>query len=116
MSELPGVRLVSRLQTDHGLDQLQAADRRVPIIELQGRRCQDFMETAAIMTHLDLLITPDTALAHLAGALGLRVWAGLSTVDEWALARRPRRYPWYPTMRGCSVKPRLATGTLSSGG
>jgi hypothetical protein len=98
IAELPGVRLIS-LQTDHGLDQLQAADRRFPIIELPGRRCQDFMETAAIMTHLDLVITPDTALAHLAGGLGLRVWTGLSTVDEWRWLAGREDSPWYPTMR-----------------
>ncbi len=98
MAELPGVRLVS-LQAEHGLDQLKAADRRFPVIELPGRRCQDFMETAAIMTHLDLVITPDTALAHLAGGLGLRAWTGLSTVDEWRWLARREDTPWYPTMR-----------------
>jgi Flp pilus assembly protein TadD len=98
LAELPGIRLVS-LQTDHGLDQLKAADRRFPIIELPGRRCQDFMETAAIMTHLDLIITPDTALAHLAGGLGLRVWTGLCTVDEWRWLAGRDDTPWYPTMR-----------------
>jgi Flp pilus assembly protein TadD len=98
LAELPGVRLIS-LQTDHGLDQLKAADRRFPVIELPGRRCQDFMETAAIMTHLDLVITPDTALAHLAGALGLPVWAGLCTVDEWRWLAGREDTPWYPTMR-----------------
>jgi Flp pilus assembly protein TadD len=98
IAELPGVRLIS-LQTDHGLDQLKAADRRFPVIEIPSRRCQDFMETAAIMTHLDLVITPDTALAHLAGALGLRVWAGLCTVDEWRWLAGREDTPWYPTMR-----------------
>ena len=82
-----------------GLDQLRAADRRFPIIELPGRRCRDFMETAAIMTHLDLVITPDTALAHLAGGLGLRVWTGLCTVDEWRWLAGRDDTPWYPTMR-----------------
>ena len=98
IAELPGVRLIS-LQTDHGLDQLKAADRRFPVIELPGRRCRDFMETAAIMTHLDLVITPDTALAHLAGGLGLRVWTGLCTVDEWRWLAGRDDTPWYPTMR-----------------
>ena len=98
LAELPGVRLVS-LQTDHGLDQLKSADRRFPVIELPGRRSRDFMETAAIMAHLDLVITPDTALAHLAGGLGLRVWTGLCTVDEWRWLAGRDDTPWYPTMR-----------------
>jgi Flp pilus assembly protein TadD len=98
LAELPGVQLIS-LQADHGLDQLKSADRRFPVIELRGRRCRDFMETAAIMTHLDLVITPDTALAHLAGGLGLRVWTGLCTVDEWRWLAGRDDTPWYPTMR-----------------
>ena len=72
---------------------------RFPVIEIPSRRCQDFMETAAIMTHLDLVITPDTALAHLAGALGLRAWAGLCTADEWRWLAGREDTPWYPTMR-----------------
>jgi Flp pilus assembly protein TadD len=98
IAKLPGIRLIS-LQIDHGLDQLTAADRQFPVIELPNRRCQDFMETAAIMTHLDLMITPDTALAHLAGALGLRVWAALCTVDEWRWLAGREDTAWYPTMR-----------------
>ncbi len=98
VAELPGVRLIS-LQTEHGLDQLKAADRRFPVTELPGRRCRDFMETAAIMSHLDLIITPDTALAHLAGGLGRPVWTGLCTVDEWRWLAGREETPWYPTMR-----------------
>ena len=87
------------LQAEHGLDQLKSADRSFPVIDLAGRRCRDMMETAAIMAHLDLVITPDTALAHLAGGLGLRVWTGLCTVDEWRWLAGRDDTPWYPTMR-----------------
>ena len=55
-------------------------------------RVGDFAETAAIMSHLDLVITPDTAVAHLAGGLGVPVWVALCSVGEWRLARRPRRH------------------------
>ena len=95
LAELPGVRLIS-LQTDHGLDQLEADGGRLPVIDLPGRRGRDFMETAAIMTHLDLVITPDTAVAHLAGGLGLRVWVGLCTVGEWRWPAGRDDSPWYP--------------------
>ena len=73
------------------------------------------METAAIMTHLDLMITPDTATCIPGRALGLRVWAALCTVDEarWLAGREDRRYP---THGDCFVKPRSATGTKCSGG
>ena len=114
LAELPGVQLIS-LQAGHGLDQLEAADRQFPVIDLPGRRYRDFMETAAIMHHLDLVITPDTALAHLAGALGLRVWTGLSTVQDWpgwSAAKTRRGIP--PC--GCFARARSATGTASSGG
>ena len=98
LAELPGVRLIS-LQTDHGLDQLDALNGRFPIIVLTGRRGRDFMETAAIMTHLDLVITPDTAVAHLAGALAMRVWAGIGSIGDWRYPHGRDDTPWYPTMR-----------------
>jgi Flp pilus assembly protein TadD len=98
LAELPGIQLIS-LQAEHGLDQLKSADRSFPVIDLAGRRCRDLMETAAIMAHLDLVITPDTALAHLAGGLGLRAWTGLCTVDEWRWLAGRDDTPWYPTMR-----------------
>ena len=91
LAALPGVRLIS-LQTTDGLDQLKAADRPFPVIELPGRRGRDFMETAAIMTHLDLVITPDTAVAHLAGAWACESGSALCH-RRMALAGRPRREP-----------------------
>jgi ADP-heptose:LPS heptosyltransferase len=56
-------------------------------------------ETAAILTGLDLLITSDTALAHLAGALGVRVWVVLQAVPDWRWMSERDDSPWYPTMR-----------------
>jgi hypothetical protein len=51
------------------------------------------------MTNLDMVITPDTAVAHLAGALGLRVWAGIGAVGDWRYPHGRDETPWYPTMR-----------------
>jgi ADP-heptose:LPS heptosyltransferase len=48
---------------------------------------------------LDLLITADTALAHLAGALGVRVWVVLQAVPDWRWLTERTDSPWYPTMR-----------------
>jgi Flp pilus assembly protein TadD len=98
LATLPGVRLIS-LQTGHGIDQLKALDGVFPITVLTGRRGRDFMETAAIMTNLDMVITPDTAVAHLAGALGVRVWAGIGAVGDWRYPHGSDLTPWYPTMR-----------------
>ena len=44
---------------------------------------RDFLDTAAVLTQLDLVVTPDSSLAHMAGGLGVRVWVPLSTCGEW---------------------------------
>jgi hypothetical protein len=56
------------------------------------------MDTAAIMQHLDLVISPDTAIAHLAGSLGVTVWLALPAVAEWRWMIDREDSPWYPTM------------------
>jgi len=57
------------------------------------------MDTAAIMMNLDLVITSDTSIPHLAGALGVPVWLALPFIPDWRwLLDRPAS-PWYPTMR-----------------
>jgi len=58
-----------------------------------------FVETAAILMNLDLLITCDTAIAHLAGALGIPVWVLLPKVADWRWLMDRDDCPWYPTMR-----------------
>ena len=58
-----------------------------------------FLDTAAIMAHLDLIVTCDTSVAHLAGALGRPVWVALRHVAEWRWLDRRADLPWYPTMR-----------------
>ncbi len=98
LAGLPGVRLVS-VQVEHGLDQLDEFSRRFPVISFTGRRRRDFMDTAAIMAHLDLVIAPDTAVAHLAGSLGVRTWIGLCSVGDWRYPHGRDDTPWYPTMK-----------------
>jgi ADP-heptose:LPS heptosyltransferase len=56
-------------------------------------------ETAALIKALDLVVTADTALAHLAGALGARVWLVLQAVPDWRWLIDRTDSPWYPTMR-----------------
>jgi hypothetical protein len=58
-----------------------------------------FIDTAAIMANLDLIITCDTSIAHLAGALGRPVWLGLKHVPEWRWMVERLDSPWYPSMR-----------------
>ena len=59
----------------------------------------DFMATARVIAGLDLVITVDTSVAHLAGALGRPVWLLLSTDGEWRWLLARSDSPWYPTMR-----------------
>jgi hypothetical protein len=59
----------------------------------------DFEDTAAFMAELDLIISVDTAAAHLAGALGLPVWILLPFSPDWRWRAEGESTPWYPTMR-----------------
>ena len=58
-----------------------------------------FVDTAALMTVLDLVIVSDSSLAHLAGALGVPVWVALPFAPDWRWLLEREDCPWYPTMR-----------------
>jgi tetratricopeptide (TPR) repeat protein len=58
-----------------------------------------FMDTAAVMMNLELVITSDTSVAHLAGAIGVPVWVALPYVPDWRWLLDRSDSPWYPTMR-----------------
>jgi ADP-heptose:LPS heptosyltransferase len=60
---------------------------------------KDFADTAALMDSLDLIITVDTAAAHLAGALGKPAWVLLKHVPDWRWLLERTDSPWYPTLR-----------------
>ena len=64
-----------------------------------GAELQDFNDTAAIVANLDLVITVDTSVAHLAGALGKPVWILLPHAPDWRWLRERADSPWYPTAR-----------------
>ena len=101
LSRLPGVRLIS-LHRGDGEAQLQSlpADMRIETLGADFDSGPDgFFDTAAVMKVLDLVITSDTAVAHLAGALGAPVWVALKSAPDWRwMIDRPDS-PWYPTMR-----------------
>ena len=89
------MRLVS-LQKGHGSEQL----RKMPDLAVDlGPELIDLADTAAVMRCLDLVITVDTALAHLAGALGTPVWVALPAVPDWRWLLQREDSPWYPSMR-----------------
>ena len=72
--------------------------RESPIDDLSPQ-LGDFVETAAAVAALDLVITVDTSVAHLAGALGKPVWVLLPWVTDWRWMLNREDNPWYPTMR-----------------
>lgn len=76
-----------------------AALRTVPNFENIGSSFEDFEDTAAAVAALDLVITVDTAVAHVAGALGKPVWTLLPFVPDWRWMLDRDDSPWYPTMR-----------------
>jgi tetratricopeptide (TPR) repeat protein len=101
LARLPGVRLYS-LQKGPGTEQLAAAGRRLGVAALPAELDAEggaFLDTAAVMKTLDLVVTVDTAAAHLAGALGVPVWVAVSQVSDWRWLLGREDTPWYPTMR-----------------
>jgi ADP-heptose:LPS heptosyltransferase len=73
-----------------------AAEKRV---EHVGGALADFDDTAAVLTLCDLVITADTAPAHLAGALGRPVWVLVPFAPDWRWTLDGETTPWYPTAR-----------------
>ncbi len=92
-----GVALVS-LQKGDGLEQLAAAG--FPVADLgPDYQAGDFADTAAVLANLDLLVTCDTAVVHLAGALGVPAWLAVSTNPDWRWLEGRSDSPWYPSVR-----------------
>ncbi len=99
LSEVEGVRLIS-LQKGFGTEQIAAAG--VPVETLGDdfdAGAGAFLDCAAVMANLDLVVSVDTSIAHLAGALGRPVWVALKHVPEWRWMLGREDSPWYPTMR-----------------
>jgi tetratricopeptide (TPR) repeat protein len=95
LTRLPGVQFYS-LQKGPAAQDLSAS--ALPIVDLAGQM-EDFADTAAIVANLDLVICVDTAVAHLAGALGKPVWLLVPHVSDWRWLKDRTDSPWYPTMR-----------------
>src|SRR5262249_22161916 len=98
---LKGVHLFS-LQKGPGAEQIREVADRFPVTDLGCRLDEHtaaFMDTAAVMKNLDLVISADTAIVHLAGALGVPVWVALPSAPDWRWLLGREDSPWYPTMR-----------------
>ncbi len=100
LADLAGVSLIS-LQKGHGADQLKDAPQALKsLIDLGDPfHSGDLAETAGVMANLDLIICCDTAVAHLAGALGRPVWIALGSNPDWRWPDDRSDTPWYSSMR-----------------
>ena len=96
--EVANIKLIS-LQQGAGTEQM--ATSPFEVIDLGDKLDADgaFLDAAAVIKSLDLVITADTALAHLAGGLGAPVWLALSAHGDWRWFEDRDTSPWYPTMR-----------------
>ena len=98
---IPGVELIS-LQQGFGREQIAAVSGRFAVRDLGPKVDRDrgaFMDTAAIMKSLDLVVTSDSAVAHLAGGLGVEVWTVLPLAPDWRWLTEREDSPWYPAMQ-----------------
>jgi Flp pilus assembly protein TadD len=101
LAELPGVCLVS-LQVGPGAEQVAALAGRFEIFDLGEKLTQTpgaFLDAAAVIRNLDLVVSCDTSVGHLAGALGAPVWLALADAADWRWLLGRSDTPWYPTMR-----------------
>lgn len=102
IARIPGVRLIS-LQKGPGTEQLRGlpGDWRTEDLgpQFDPVAAEAFLDTAAVMATLDLVITSDTSIAHLAGALGRPTWVALKHRPDWRWMLEREDNPWYPTMR-----------------
>ena len=99
LGRLDGVSLIS-LQKGQGREQLASVRGKLDVHELADWEDEPdgaLMNAAAVIKNLDLVISCDTAMAHLAGALGARVFIGLSFVPDWRWLLQLDGSPWYNT-------------------
>jgi hypothetical protein len=98
LGRFSGVRFVSLQVGDQG-EEADAPPDGMRLTDLRNE-LKDFLDAAAVIDQLDLVLTIDTAAAHLAGALGKPTWTMLIAAADWRWLQPPREdSPWYPSMR-----------------
>ncbi len=99
LARVPGVRLVS-LQKDATDDELaQGGFEVIDTINGGARPTDSFADAAAVIHQLDLVVTVDTSVAHLAGGLAAPTWVTISANPDWRWQLTGERTPWYPSLR-----------------
>ena len=97
LAATPGARLVSLQKGADG----ELAACPFTVVDL-GQRLDEggaFLDSAAVIANLDLVVAADTAIAHLAGGLGAPVWVALSAHCDWRWMLDRPDSPWYPSLR-----------------
>jgi tetratricopeptide (TPR) repeat protein len=97
LMRISGTRFFS-LQMGEAAKQLASVSPPQMVTDLSGQ-IHDFADSAAILSNLDLLISTDTAIVHLAGALGIPAWVMLWSERDWRWLMDDQRMPWYPSVR-----------------
>ncbi|MBN70820.1 MAG: hypothetical protein CME32_16255 [Gimesia sp.] len=95
--QVPGVKYFSLTVEQAGQEEL-AASEHAELIENVAKYLTDYEQTAAVIENLDLVISVDTSVAHLAGAMGKEVWVPLSKSLEWRWGIEGDKTHWYPSM------------------
>lgn len=97
LQKVPGLAFYS-LQKGEAAPATGPQSAPIGLIDLTGHE-RDFLDTVAFISQLDLVISVDTMIANLAGAMGARVWVLLNRVPDWRHHLERADNPWYPTMR-----------------
>lgn len=97
LADVPGISWHS-LQLGEAAKQLPVLAQRMPIVD-HSADLHDFADSAALLENLDLLISTDTAIVHLAGALGKETWTLLWTERDFRWLMGDQTMPWYPSVR-----------------
>lgn len=100
LGDIPDIKLFS-LQKGVGSEQVTKLAEKFPIVNLENELDLNlkFADTAAVIANLDLVISVDSAVAHLAGALGKPTWTLIPYAHDWRWLRNRDDSPWYPGMR-----------------
>ena len=101
LANIPGVRLIS-LQKSPGAEQIERVEfcsRIERVVDESDKSAEALLDTAAVMANLDLVITSDSMLAHLAGALGCNTFVALRRVPDWRWLLDREDSPFYPSAR-----------------
>jgi len=99
LAEVPNVQLYGLQKDEAAAAQVKGLPENMAVTNL-GQHFRDFTDTAGVIENLDLLISVDTSVVHLAGAMGKPVWVLLAlSMPDWRWLLDREDSPWYPTMR-----------------